>query len=115
MPKKQTHRLKQRVVRLSESEDQTIREKALEAGYSTHASFLRELALGVKIKTSGKLDREFQKQIWRQVSGIGRNLNQIAFKLNSNAGIYQTEFEAVYEEIKALRTDLKNIGLEKPE
>ena len=67
------------------------------------------------MRTAGKLDREFQKQIWKQVSGIGRNINQIAFKLNSGSETPPGEFKAILEEIKGLRADLENIGLEKPD
>ena len=112
--KTRTDRVVQRVVRLSIEEDLAIGAKATGAGYSSNASFLRDVGLDKRMRTAGKLDREFQKQIWKQVSGIGRNINQIAFKLNSGSEAYPGEFKAILEEIKELRADLENIGLEKP-
>ena len=110
--KTRTDRVVQRVVRLSVEEDLAIGAKATGAGYSSNASFLRDIGLGKRMRAEGKLDREFQKQIWKQVSGIGRNINQIAFKLNSGNETYPGDFKAILEEIKGLRSDLENIGLE---
>ena len=110
--KPRTNRIIQRVVRLTVEEDLAIKDKATGAGYPSNAKFLRECALGKKMKSAAKIDPTFQKQIWRQVSGIGRNINQIAFKFNSDTWVAPEEFKSILEEIKGLREDLAALGLD---
>lgn len=88
-----------------------VKAKATGAGYSSNASFLRECALGKKMRQASRLDPVFQKQIWSQVSGIGRNINQIAFKFNSDTWVAPDEFKSILEEIKGLRKDLDALDL----
>jgi hypothetical protein len=64
------------VVRLTAEEDRQLAAQADELGLSP-AAFLR-LAAGKKLpRRRGALDRETQKELWKQVAGMARNLNQL--------------------------------------
>ena len=116
MPKPQTNRIIQRVVRLSPEEDKAVKAAAEQAGFNTQASYLRSLALKRRQTQSvSRLDRDLQKQIWKQIAGMGRNLNQIAFKMNSDVFVYPDEIKRLESEINALRDDLKKLIESKPE
>ena len=117
MPKPQTNRIIQRVVRLSPEEDKALGAAAEQAGFNTQASYLRSLALKQRgeARTISRIDRDMQKQIWKQVAGMGRNLNQIAFKMNSEVFVYPEEVKRLESQISALRDDLQKLIESKPE
>ena len=117
MPKPQTNRIIQRVVRLSPEEDKALGAAAELAGFNTQASYLRSIALKQRgeARTISRIDRDMQKQIWKQVAGMGRNLNQIAFKMNSEVFVYPEEIKRLESQISALRDDLQKLIESKPE
>jgi hypothetical protein len=66
------------VVRLTTEEDQQVTASAADLGL-TPAAFLRLSALKKLPRRRGGavLDRETQKELWKQVAGMARNLNQL--------------------------------------
>ena len=78
MARPRTDRTVQRVVRLTLEEDQQLATSAAELGL-TPAAFLRLAALKKLPRRRGGaiLDRETQKELWKQVAGMARNLNQL--------------------------------------
>ena len=72
----------QRVVRLSPDESRLVDSAASQLGL-TPASYLRHLGTSRKLPKTGKIDRDAQREIWKQVSGMARNLNQITIRANS--------------------------------
>jgi len=72
----------QRVVRLSPSESRIIDDASAQLAI-TPASYLRHLGINKKLPTIGRISRDSQREIWKQVSGMARNVNQIAIKANT--------------------------------
>jgi len=50
----------------------------------TVCEYLRQTALKRKLRTSF-LDRDAQREIWKQVAGAARNINQIAKRVNTSS------------------------------
>lgn len=103
MGRARTDRKIQHVVRLSEAEEKILSLKAQEAGLS-EAAFLRASGLGKPFRRNGKLDRDVQKEIWKQIAGAGRNLNQMTKIANMERGIRPAEVESLAAEIRRLTT-----------
>jgi len=76
MGRAKTGRTTQRVVRLSEQEDAAVNAQATELGL-TPAAFLRLAALRKLPRRRGILEPETAREIWQQVSGMARNVNQL--------------------------------------
>lgn len=100
MGRARTDRIVQRVVRLSVEEDKIVGENAEELGVSP-ASFLRLAAIKKLPRRSGILDLEMQKEIWKQVSGMGRNINQLS-KYAHSGMLKPGELEGAIFEIRGL-------------
>ena len=78
MARPRTDRSIQRVVRLTAEEDQMVTSQAQEVGL-TSATYLRQAGLKKlpRRRGNGVLDPETQREVWKQVSGMARNLNQL--------------------------------------
>lgn len=66
-------------VRLSFAEHALIKRKAMDAG-RTASRFVREVALGVKIKPRRFTNEE--KELYKTLVGLANNMNQIAKRYN---------------------------------
>jgi hypothetical protein len=69
------------VIRYSEQEYEHVKKQADKTGL-TVASFLREISLENEPRRRGILDRDAERDIWKQVAGLGRNFNQITKRVN---------------------------------
>jgi hypothetical protein len=107
MSRPKTHRIVQRVVRLSAEEAALIEEKACLSGM-TPAAYLRSAGLGKKIQTrkgsGSRFDRDLQKEIWKKVAGFGRNLNQVAVYFHK--GKIKGQPEKLRFDLKELREEV---------
>lgn len=100
MARPRTDRTTQRVVRLTAEEDQQLSIQAAELGL-TPAAFLRLAALKKLPKRRGALDRDAQKELWRQVAGMARNVNQLT-KYAHSGKLRPGELEGLTREFRAL-------------
>lgn len=72
-------RTKEIKIRLTEDEHQRL----LERSQRTHlAEWLRELGLGERVLSKRRKLPDVDPELFRQIAGIGNNLNQIARKLH---------------------------------
>ena len=100
MGRPRTERTEQRVVRLTAEEDALVAAQAAELGL-TPAAFLRLAGLRKLPRRRGALDPEMAREIWRQVSGVARNVNQLA--RHAHMGNLQPgELEGLRAEVQAL-------------
>ena len=104
MPRAKTDRNIQRVVRLSAEEDSHVSTQAAELGL-TPATYLRLTALKKLPKVRGVLDREIQKELWKQVTGMARNMNQLTRCAHSGK-LQVGELEGLTSEIRRLMTQM---------
>jgi hypothetical protein len=100
MGRARTDRTVQRVVRLSLDEDKIVSENAQELGL-TPASFLRLASIKKLPRRSGMLDIEIQKDMWRQISGMARNINQLS-KYAHTGMLKPGELEGATSDIREL-------------
>ena len=100
MARPRTDRTTQRVVRLTAEEDQQLGAQAAELGLSP-ASFLRLAALKKLPRRRGALGRDTQKEVWKQVAGMARNLNQLT-KYAHSGKLKPGELEGLTRELKVL-------------
>ena len=100
MGRPKTHRTEQRVVRLSAEEDALVKAQATELGLSP-AAFLRLSALRKLPRRQGVLAPEAAREIWHQVSGMARNVNQLT-KIAHAGKLKSGELEAMTKEVQAL-------------
>ena len=101
MARPRTDRTIQRVVRLSSDEDQLVASQARELGLSPSA-YLRQAGLKkLPKRSSGMLEPERQAEIWKHVSGMARNLNQLT-KYAHSGSLGEGELEGVKREVQAL-------------
>ena len=108
MSRPKTNRHIQRVVRLTTEESEIINEKAQKCGLSP-AQYLRSCGLSKTLKARGdasRLDPDIQKEVWKSVSGFGRNLNQVALFFNRER-IKGTE--SVKFDVEELRGEVKHL------
>ena len=98
-PPKDAPRNTRYVVRFSPEEAEKLTQAAAQEGISV-ATFMRRAALGRKAP-SGRLDRDSQREIWRQVSGVARNVNQLARAANAGA-LKPGELEQLTEAVRGL-------------
>ena len=102
MARPKTHRTEQRVVRLTAEEDALVKTQATELGLSP-AAFLRLSALKKLPRRQGVLAPETAREIWQQVSGMARNVNQLT-KIAHAGKLKSGELEAMTKEVQALVT-----------
>jgi len=95
-----TYRTEQIRMRLSKEELEKIRENSKEAAL-TPVAYVRRIALRKHI-SHGKLDRDTQTGIWRQISGIARNINQITKTYHLENRVDIQELKNELEKITAL-------------
>ena len=100
MARPRTDRTHQRVVRLTDEEDQQLSASAAELGLSP-AAFLRRAALKKLPRRRGVLDRDAQKAVWSQVAGMARNLNQLT-KYAHSGKLKPGELEGLTRELQVL-------------
>ena len=102
MARPRTDRRIQRVVRLTAEEDQMVTNQAQELGVSPSA-YLRQAGLKKlpRRRGNGVLDPEVQRDVWKQVSGMARNLNQLTKHVHSGA-LKEGELEGLRGEVGAL-------------
>ena len=100
MARPRTDRTHQRVVRLSAEEDAQLAAQATELGLSP-AAFLRLAALKKLPRRSGILSPETAREIWQQVSGMARNVNQLT-KYIHGGKVSAGELERLAKEVQAL-------------
>ena len=100
MARAKTDRTIQRVVRLSEAEDTHVSTHAAELGL-TPAAYLRLTGLKKLPRRHGVLDREIQKELWKQVTGMARNMNQLTRYAHSG-NLQVGELEGLASEIRRL-------------
>ncbi len=100
MARPRTDRTTQRVVRLTAEEDAQVSAQAQELGL-TAAAFLRLSALKKLPRRTGVLDPEVAREIWRQVSGVARNVNQLT-KIAHAGKLKADELERLTKEVQAL-------------
>lgn len=98
-PKKDDPRNTRYVVRFSPEEAEKLTEAAAKEGVSI-ATYMRRASLGRK-PPGGRLDRDSQREIWRQVAGVARNVNQIARAANAGA-LKPGELERLTDEVRGL-------------
>ena len=100
MARPRTDRTTQRVVRLTTEEDALVSAQAEELGL-TAAGFLRLSALKKLPRRKGVLDPETAREIWRQVSGVARNVNQLT-KIAHAGKLKPGELEGLRAEVQLL-------------
>ena len=102
MARPRTDRTIQRVVRLTVEEDQMVTSQAQEVGL-TASAYLRQAGLKKlpRRRGGGVLDPEVQREVWRQVSGMARNLNQLTKHVHSGA-VREGDLEGLKGEVQAL-------------
>ena len=100
MARPRTDRTTQRVVRLSATEDATVSAQAAELGL-TPAAFLRLSALRKLPRRKGILEPKLAREIWQQVSGMARNVNQLT-KYAHAEKLKDGEIEALGMSVQAL-------------
>ena len=101
MARPRTDRRIQRVVRLTAEEDQMVTNQAQELGISPSA-YLRQAGLKkLPKRRGGALDPEVQRDVWKQVSGMARNLNQLTKHVHSGT-VKEGEIEGLRGEVQAL-------------
>ena len=102
MARPRTNRTHQRVVRLTADEDRQLAASAAETGLSP-AAFLRLAGLRKlpRQRARAVIDRETQKEIWKQVSGMARNLNQLTKHAHSGQ-LRPGELDGLRDELRAV-------------
>ena len=101
MGRTRTDRTVQRVVRLTTAEDEQVSRQAAEFGL-TAAAFLRKAGLRTLPRRQGVLDRDMQKEVWRQVAGMARNLNQLTKYTHEGGAVGGDALEALRIEVRGL-------------
>ena len=99
MPRPRNPRAVRLQTRFSPQEMQELEEAAKREAV-TVCEYLRQAALKRRQRAS-LLDRDAQREIWRQVSGAARNINQITKKVNAS--------NLMNEDVSALRAELQQI------
>ena len=107
----ETTRSIQRVVRLTPDESKLIDESAAHLGL-TPASYLRHLGTNKRLPRTGKLDRDAQRELWKQVAGMARNMNQITIKANS-LDLKKGELESLSLSIESLMKKIQELSNER--
>ena len=100
MTRPRTDRTHQRVVRMNAEEDALVSAQAAELGL-TPAAFLRLAALKKLPRRRGILEVETGREIWSQVSGMARNVNQLT-KMAHAGKLKSGELEALGASVQAL-------------
>lgn len=96
MQKKELPRPHRVNVRLSPEEYSQVAQHSTELAI-TPAEYLRRLSTKKQLPRRGVLDRDAQRQIWREIHAIGNNINQLTH--NSNKGLpVSTEHLALLKE-----------------
>jgi hypothetical protein len=108
-----THRTEQIRVRLSKEELDTITSNAKIASLKP-ATYLRHLGMRRHI-SNGKLDRDTQTEIWRQIAGIARNINQITKTYHIENRVEIEELKHDLEQIRALFFAIQNVDKDSDE
>lgn len=98
-------RKKQILLRLSEKEYAHLKEQATLAGLKIEP-FLRNLISGVKIKPRPK---EEWKEIMRQMSAVGNNINQIAHRANIHGLTDKQTLFNVQQELAKIRQKMDEL------
>ena len=101
MGRTRTDRTVQRVVRLTTAEDEQVSRQAAEVGL-TAAAFLRKAGLRTLPRRQGVLDRDMQKEVWRQVAGMARNLNQLTKYAHEGGSVRGGDLAAISGDVRAL-------------
>ena len=102
MARPRTNRTHQRVVRLTADEDRQLATAAAETGLSP-AAVLRLAGLRKLPRQRGSavIDREAQRELWKQVSGMARNLNQLTKHAHSGQ-LRPGELDGLRDEMRAV-------------
>ena len=102
MARPRTDRTIQRVVRLTSDVDKLLASQAQELGISPSA-YLRQAGLKKlpRRRGNGVPDPEVQREVWKQVSGMARNLNQLTKHVHSGA-VKEGEIEGLRGEVQVL-------------
>ena len=109
MSKEYTKRKVKLTVRLSENEQDRLKERMTAAGITNQEAFIRKMALdGIIVK----LNMPELKEIISLLRYTGNNVNQIAKKLHETGRAYETDIADVKENQKRL-IDLSNAILSK--
>jgi hypothetical protein len=93
-------------VMVTEEEKQLIEEKRKLAGFSNTGAYMRKIAIDGRIF---KLDPEPLRNVSAQMTGIGRNINQIAKRVNTISNIYKNDVNELREEMDEIWQLLKSI------
>ena len=87
------------------ADEELIRKKMKLFGIRNMSAYLRKIAIDgrlIKVETSG-LD-----ELCRQVSGVSKNINQIAKRINSTNDIYADDVIAIKQELEKIWQLLKS-------
>ena len=92
-----SHRIKHINVSLTVEEYHKIKENAKLCSM-TPTTYMRLVSLRKQV-TEGKLDRDAQRHIYRQISGIANNINQIVRITNTKKDTNQADILALQKEL----------------
>lgn len=87
---------KQINIRVTDCEYQVIMKRMEETGFSSLREYIVDAA------TNGfliKVDYSDLKSLIYEINKIGTNINQIAYKINSENAVYKSEIEAVQDDV----------------
>lgn len=98
-------------VMVTEEEKRLIEEKRILAGFSNTGAYMRKMAIDGQIF---KINHEPIRNVSAQMTGIGRNINQIAKRVNSVSNIYKDDVNELKEEVNEIWRLLRSILLKLP-
>ncbi len=95
-----TGRSKQVCVKMTEEEFLRVKDTADYLGL-TEAAWMRQAALLPPSGGNATLTRAAEREIWKQIAGVGRNVNQIAHRVNRDGAqqLRPGELERLREEV----------------
>ena len=93
-------------VMVTEEEKQLIEEKRKLAGFLNTGAYMRKIAIDGQIF---KIDPDPLRNVSAQMTGIGRNINQIAKRVNTISNIYKDDVNELKEEMEEIWQLLKSI------
>jgi hypothetical protein len=93
-------------IMVTEEEKQLIEAKRKLAGFSNTGAYMRKIAIDGQIF---KIDPEPLRNVSAQMTGIGRNINQIAKRVNTFSNIYKDDVNELKEEMEEIWQLLKSI------
>lgn len=92
--------------RVTGEEYEIIKKKYESSDCKNMSAYLRKMAaLGFVLK----FNEERQNNIYKLMSNIANNINQIAFRVNSSGNIYEEDLAEIKEELRDLWQQQKSI------